>query len=351
MIAQVTPLERVLSALDHRPSDRVPMALALGLHAGGELGLSIQQVFSDPALVVEGALRLYAKYGSDVVQGTWYAPIEHEAWGGDITWFDDGPPNAGAPLVRNVEEIARLEPPRVEESPRAMAMLASIGTLRERLGPDVPILGGIVSPFSLPVMQLGFEAYLGVLLERPDLFERLMQVNETWGVAWGNAQLAAGASALAYFDAVGSATIVPPALYAGLGAPVAKRTIARLNGGTATMLASGRALPVIPHILETGTLAVGPSTFDPLPEVVQACRGRATVVGNLNGIAMRHWTPEQAEAEVREVIRVAGREGNLIVCDNHGEIPLSVPGDVIHAIAGAVRRWGRFPLEWADEDG
>jgi uroporphyrinogen decarboxylase len=349
VIAPVTPLERVLGALTRRPTDRVPMALTLGLHAGGELGLTLKQVFSDPALVVEGALRLRAKYGSDAVQGTWYAPIEHEAWGGDLTWYDDGPPNAGAPVVRDVEDIVRLEPPRVEDNPRILAMLASIADLRERLGPDVPILGGVVSPFSLPVMQLGFEAYLGVLLERRDLWDRLMLVNEAWTVAWGNAQLAAGASALAYFDAVASATIVPPELYAETGAKVATRTISRLNGGTITMLASGRAMPVLPHLLETGTLAIGPSTFDPLPEVVDACRGRATVVGNLNGIAMRHWTPAQAESEVRRLLRVAGRDGNLIVCDNHGEIPLSVPDEVIHAIAEAVRTWGRFPMDWAKE--
>ena len=37
---------------------------------------------------------------------------------------------------------------------------------------------GAISPFSLPVMQMGFDAYIELLYEQPQRFERLMQVNE-----------------------------------------------------------------------------------------------------------------------------------------------------------------------------
>ena len=51
-------------------------------------------------------------------------------------------------------------------------------------------------------MQLGFDNYLDVMLERPELFKRLMEVNEEFEVAWANAQLQAGATAIVYFDPV-----------------------------------------------------------------------------------------------------------------------------------------------------
>lgn len=339
----MTPVERVSAVLGRTTPDRVPLALALTLHGGKALGMSIRDFYADPRNVVEGHVRLHARYGADIVPGTWYAPLEHEAWGGDVLWFDDGPPNAGAPVIRRPEQIASLEAPRPADSPRAMAMLSSIAGLRERLGPGVAILGGVVSANSLPIMLMGFEAYLNLLLEQRPLWERLVRTVEEWTVAWGNAQLAAGATGLAYFDPMASSTIVPPELYRATGRVVATRTIARLNGPTVTLLASGRTLPVVDDVAATGTRGLGISSLDDLEEASAACRGKLAVVGALNGIEMRRWTPADAEAHVRRVIRWAG-PGGLVVSDNHGEIPFPVADETIMAIAEAVRRWGRYPI-------
>ena len=45
-------------------------------------------------------------------------------------------------------------------------------------------MGVVISPFSLPVMQMGFEPYLLLLHERPELFKRLMEVNLEFSAAW-----------------------------------------------------------------------------------------------------------------------------------------------------------------------
>ena len=60
---------------------------------------------------------------------------------------------------------------------------------------------------------------------------------------------------------------------------------------------------------------------------------RLTVMGNLNGITMRRWTPAEAEQKVQEVIVQAGRGGGFILSDNHGEIPWQVPDSVLLAIS------------------
>ena len=62
---------------------------------------------------------------------------------------------------------------------------------------------------------------------------------------------------------------------------------------------------------------------------------KLTVLGNLNGIEMRRWTPAQAEAIVKEAIVKAGPGGGFILSDNHGEIPWQVPDEVLAAISKA----------------
>jgi uroporphyrinogen decarboxylase len=348
MTAEMTPLQRVLTALGHKEPDRVPFFLPTYLQGARELGIGIREYFSRAENVVAGQLRLAGKHRADSVSSFFYASLEIEAWGGETVFFDDGPPNAGAPIIRSPEEIERLVPPRVAECKGLLRSLSVARELKAQIGEATPIIGVVMSPFSLPVMQMGFEAYLDLVYDRPGLLDRLLRVNEEFCVEWANAQLAAGATAIVYFDPLCSPTMVSPDLSRQFGFPVARRTIGRFKGPAATHLASGRCLPVVEDLVRTGTLAVGVSAAEDLGELKSACRGKLALVGNLNALEMRRWTPSQVEEEVKRAIAKAGAGGGFILSDNHGEIPWQVPDDVLMGVAEAVRRWGRYPLRWAE---
>ncbi len=346
---KMTSLERVFTTLEHREPDRVPLFLLLTMHGAKELGLSIKEYFSKAEHVVEGQLRLRAKYNSDCLVNLFYGPVETEAWGGEVIYIDDGPPNSGKPVISDPEMINRLTPPDVKESPCLIKVLDATKLLKEKTGDDAPIIGLAISPFSLPVMQMGFDRYIDLMYERPALFDLLMKKNEEFCVQWANAQLEAGAAAICYFDPVSSSTITPREVYLKTGFEVAKRTIARINGPTATHMASGRCLPIIDDLARTGTAVAGVSALEDLADLKTACRNKLTILGNLNGIEMRRWTPEEAEAVVKDAIAKAGPGGGFILSDNHGEIPWQVPDDVLMAISEAVQKWGCYPLDWRED--
>lgn len=346
MTGEMTPAERTAVTMGFEEPDRVPLFLLFTTYGAKELGLSIRDYFSRPEYVAEGQMRLQKKFGGDCLNPFCYAAVEVEAWGGEVIFAEDGPPNAGLPPIRSPEEIESLEVPLVEESPGLLFGLRTIELLKKQVGDDVPIMGSVVSPFSLPVMQLGFDAYLDLLYGEPDLFWTLMKKNEEFCVEWANAQVEAGATAVGYADPLASPDMIPPDLYRRTGFVVARRTIPRIEAGVATSLASARALPIIDDLAGTGSVGVGVSAFDDLATVKRQCAGRLTVLGNLNAIEMRRWTPAQAEAEVKRAIAAAGPGGGFVLSDNHGEIPWQVPENVLMAIAAAVRKWGNYPLDW-----
>ncbi|MCG7865888.1 MAG: uroporphyrinogen decarboxylase family protein [Candidatus Thiodiazotropha taylori] len=341
-------MQRTLTTLGHQEPDRVPLFLLTTLHGAKELGLSIEEYFSKSENVVEGQMRLLKKYRGDCLYPFYYAPIETEAWGGEVIYLPDGPPNTGNPIIQQVAQIDRLEAPRVSESACLARVLETISALKAKVGDSVPIIGVAISPFSLPVMQMGFEDYIQLMYEDRRRFEHLMALNEAFTTEWANAQLAAGATAICYFDPVSSTTNIPRELYLKTGQQVAKRTLSRINGPTATHMASGRGLGILQDIAETGTAVVGVSALEDLAELKQAANGRVSLLGNLNGIEMRHWTGQQAEENVKQAIRKGARGGGFILADNHGEIPWQVPDEVLHAITDAVDCWGRYPLDWVD---
>ncbi len=351
MTPSMTSAQRFAAVLSQRLPDRVPFVLPVVMQGARELGLSIADYFRDPEAVVEGQLRLRARYRHDALLGFLYSAQEIEAFGGDTIFRDDGPPNAGVPVIRTPSDIDRLRPPNIDTSPTLQRVLRVIRLLKSRAGDDVPVFGSVIAPFSLPVMQMGFEAYLLLMHEDPARHQRLLQINEEFAVAWANAQLQAGAYAITYADPVGSPTIVPLDLYRRTGFPLACRTISRIQGACAMSFASGRSLAVIEEVVQTGVKAMVACAQEGLATTKAACRGRLVVMGALDAIAMRRWTPQQAEQGVKDAIAQAGPGGGYVLSDHHGEIPWQVPDEVLMAISDAVHRWGAYPLDWVSTHG
>ncbi len=344
----LTSLQRVLATLGHQEPDRTPFFLTLTLHGARELGLSIQDYFSTARNVVEGQLRMRRKYRHDCLYPFFYAALEVEAFGGEVRYLEDGPPNAAEPFLRHNADIDSLESPRISEATCLRKMLEAISGLKAEVGSEAPIIGVVMSPFSLPVMQLGFERYLVLMHEEPERFWKLMRINQAFCIDWANAQLAAGATAICYFDPISSPTIVARDTYLDTGFKIAQETIARIQGPTATHLASGRTQPILLDLPATGTAIAGVSCDEDLAELKRIAAGKITLLGNLNGITMRRWTPVEAEAAVKEALVKAARGGGFILADTHGEIPFQVPEDVLMAISEAVHTWGRAPFAWMD---
>lgn len=340
----MTSMERTLTALSHKEPDRVPLFLLTTMHGARELGLTIKEYFSKGEQVAEGQLRMQKKYRSDCLYSFFYAPIEVEAFGAEVLYSEDGPPNSGHPHIVHFEDILKLEPPRVSDTKVLHKVLEATRIMKESVGNTVPIIGVVMSPFSLPVMQMGFDKYLDLMMGRPDLFKRLMKINESFCVDWANAQLEAGATAICYFDPVSSSTIITRDQYLEMGYQIAQQTIAQIKGPTATHFASGRCLPIINDVAQTGTAVVGVSCDESLAELKNLSRGKLSLLGNLNGIEMRRWTDEDVMKIVGRAIQDGAPGGGFLLGDNHGEIPFQVPESVLLSLSEAVAELGQYPI-------
>lgn len=224
-------------------------------------------------------------------------------------------------------------------------VLKTTEMLKKSSKEEVPIIGVVMSPFSLPIMQMGFEKYLELLYFKKEEFNQLMKINEEFCVSWANAQLDAGATAICYFDPLASPTIIERSKYLETGYKVAKKTISQIKGAAATHLASGITLPVLKDIAATGSAIIGFSGKDDIKALKKLAFGKISLLGNLSGINMINWNKEKAENEVRKLIQQAAPGGGFILSDNHGEIPWQVPEDVLLEISENVKKYGTYPIK------
>jgi uroporphyrinogen decarboxylase len=346
----MTSMERVLTTLGHKEPDRVPLFILSTMHYAKENKIPLKEYFSKAENVVEGELHMLKKYGHDCLYPFFYGPIVIEAWGGDVIFRDDGPPNSGSPIIKKPKDIKTINVPSIANSQKLQEVLKAIKLLKTQVKDEVPIFGVSISPFSLPVMQMGFSSYLDLIFEHRDLFHTLMEKNEEFCTNWSNAQLEAGATGIVYFDPISSPMMVDQKMFKELSFPIMKRAMQNVNGPVATHFASGTSLPIIDQIISCGTVGVGISSEEDLSKIKSKCKNKISVIGNLNGIEMRRWTPKDAEQKVKEAIAQGGKGGGFILSDNHGEIPFQVPDEILLAISHAVKKWGKYPLEWIDDE-
>lgn len=336
--------ERVMTAISHKEPDRVPLFLLLSMYGAKELQIPIKEYFSKAENVLEAQLRMMKKYKNDCIYTFFYAPIEIEAYGGEVIFSEDGPPNSGEPFLKSFDDIKNFEVPKISDCKCLQRVIEATRLIKNQVGNETPIIGVAMSPYSIPIMQIGFEKYLELLYFKRDYFDILMKKNEEFCVAWSNAQLEAGATAICYFDPLASPNVIEKELYLKTGYNVAKRTISRIKGPTATHLASGIALPVLEDIISTGSLVVGFSGNDDLDKIKRASQNKICLLGNFNAVEMVDWNYKKVEDKIKNIISKAGMGGGLILSDNHGEIPFQISEDVLLAISESVQRYGTYPL-------
>lgn len=343
MRPEMTPMERTLTTLKHQEPDRVPFFLQVTMHGARLLGMSIEKYYSHPENIVKGQLAMLDRYKHDSVNAITYASAEFEAFGGSTVFYEDGPPNSTEPTIKSLSDIERLERPNIQECRSLMVSLEATMGLKQKAG-DVPVVGFVISPFSLPVMQMGFENYFDLIYSEPKHFEMLMKINQSFCIELSNMLLEAGATAIVYFDPVSSATIIPRDKFIETGFKVAKSTIRSIKGPVIAHYASGRILPIIDKIIETGVLGTSLSIEEDPVMVKRLAGHKLTLVGNLNGIEMPNWTNEGSTTNVRNAINKVGHGGGFILSDTHGEIPYQVSEGTLMAMSEAVKAYGRYPL-------
>lgn len=337
-------IQRVLSALSFKEPDRVPLFLALTMHGAKELGLSQKDYFSNPEYVFEGQVLIQKKYANDFFYAFYYAPLEIEILGGEVFKSEDGPTNSGNPVLRNLNDIKNFSFPKINKTKRLLDVLKTIKLLKQHSKDEVPIVGVAMSPFSLPVMQMGFDKYIDLIYENKILFNKLIEKNAEFCIDYANAQLDAGATAVCYFDPVSSNTIINRELFIETGFRIAKETIKKIKGPVVMHFASGRCEKIIDLLPETGCAMIGVSIMDNLEKLKNSTYGKISIAGNLNGIEMRNWTLKETEEIVKKTIGNGAPGGGFILSDNHGEIPFQVPEEVLLKISETVQKFGNYPI-------
>ena len=204
VVGEMTGRERVMAALAGRAVDRTPVCNPTSV-ATVELMDLVDAHFPGANRDGEKMARLaatsYTELGFDSVMPVFTIIQESSALGCEIQWEgkDNWPTvRMSRPIWKSADDVKM--PSDFLKHPDITCVLDAIRRLRRELGDDVAIIGKTMGPWTLGYHVFGVEPFLLMSLDDPGHTKLCLDRMKEITVAFGQAQIDAGADALTLPD-------------------------------------------------------------------------------------------------------------------------------------------------------
>ncbi len=298
-------LQDIRACIEMRSPSRMPV---FGLGLGFDMmwnGCTPHQYRTDVDAAVRGILRAVECFDYDwaVIFPDDY--VEFEPLGLDMRDDADHPAMAASYLPMASETLRRFKLPDPARDLRLPIHLEMIRRVRAVLGDTVCVTGRIAAPFSALGLIYGIDHLMIHLIDDPDLVRDNLKFFIDHQIAFGKAQLAAGAHALWLGDCVASSKMVSPSCFTEFAADAAAAVASELvkEGAIVIYHTGDTSLAHLRLHAELPVSAVNVGEGVDLARVRAEIGPHRCLTGNFDPLLLRDGTPEQVAREVERMIR------------------------------------------------
>ena len=338
-VKEMKPRERVLAALRREPVDRTPTCNPTSLATVELMDLvdaPSPQANRDPELMARLAATGHTELGFDTIMPVFTIIQESSAVGCKIQWEQKD----NWPTVKMTEPIwESLEDIRVPTDfllhPDCQCVLEAIKILKRDYGEDVAIIGKTMGPWSLGYHCMGVEAFLLMSLDDPDQTKRILDKLKQMTIAFGCAQIEAGADALTLPDHA-TGDLVSGEYYERYLRDLHIEFVEKIPIPLILHIC-GRTVDRMDFIAQTGMAAFHYDSKNKPSESIAITGDRISLVGNINNPETLYSKgPEAVKQEV-----VSNLEAGVQLIGPECAIPLATSIENLTIIPETVKEWHR----------
>ena len=295
-----------------------PLPMPIGVYAGLEMtGASVRDAVTSARAQAEAVLALHERFRTPVMLTAMDLSAEAEAFGCELRMPDDEVPTVVGRRVTCASDLASL-PDAQPGDGRTRVHLDAARLLAAHTS-DVPVLGGMIGPFSLAGRLFGVSEALEATLTDPGPMLALLERATRLLVDYARAFREAGASGVILAEP--SAGLLSPRGLARFSSPFVGRIVAAAEErGFAVVYHSCSAKLVhLPGILEAGVHVCHFGAPMDMAAALGCVDGRAILCGNLDPTAVFHGsTPDQVAESTRALLQATQAHDNFVIssgCD------------------------------------
>ena len=230
MTKSMNSFERVMNTIKGLPVDRVPVFAVLGAYGGKISRNDLRTLYTDASAYISGQQCVYDTFGFDLILAPFDYSAIAEAFGGEAVFFPDQPPNVKRPVAHRSEEALDLPLPDPRTAARLPFILEAVRKLAKIYKDEVPVFAAIPGPCSMPVLLLGMERWMEIMLFEESTAQKILDFTGIFFTSWANALLESGATALIMTEGIAAAEITTRKLFAERLRPHLRTILAGVKG-------------------------------------------------------------------------------------------------------------------------
>jgi len=336
--------ERVMAALRREVPDRVPyleigvdQSLAQELMGWPRSGSVTGGSLKKNPYTVEEAKALSRKLGMDNVYFVLRAP--------DVAILGTGKDGRTFPVDGRIKSEADLELIRLPD-PTQDELYADAETFlkgRDDFACCLVTRAGLTQTY----LSMGMDNFFMALLDNRPLVEKMLDIYFDWTCKMAERACQMGFDFFFTTDdfAFKTGLFFSPTLFEELLVPRYKRLKSKLTIPWA-LHSDGNIEPVLKTLLDLGVIATHPNEIGAVDirAIKKRYGHRLCVMGNVDLVTLGNGTPEQADAEVRSLIRDLAPGGGYIMSSGNS-LASYLKQDCVMAMTRAIQRYGKYPIE------
>jgi uroporphyrinogen decarboxylase len=315
---------------------RIPMPI--GVYAGLEItGASVKDAVTSDQHQTEAVLALHERFKTPVMLTAMDLSAEAETFGSDIRMSDDDIPTVIGRLVTTGEEIGNLPIPSAGDKRTSVHLRTAQKLVAQANG--LPVLGGMIGPFSLAGRLFGVSEIMELSLTEPEITEMLLQKVTQFLIDYVLAFRDQGVDGVIMAEP--AAGLLSPRGLAKYSSAFVKKIVDESQTANFTILLHncGAKIVHLPKILEAGAEIFHFGAPMDMSQAITQVGSEVILAGNLDPTAVFHsGTIAEVETQTLALMSLTSQYKNFIIssgCD----IPPHTPVENLDAFYKVVREY------------
>jgi uroporphyrinogen decarboxylase len=333
--------QRVMTALEGGKPDRVPVIPLVREWPAVQLGYSMREILHSTEKHVCSQFYCMKTFGYDIVRDLNATNAETEAMGGKLKFYDNRPPTVEEYVIADYElDLPKLKIFNPYQDCRLPLILEGVRRLKELVAGKVPVDSYIQGPFRLAETLRGVNEFYQDLVKRPEQVHQLLEITTLCQIIYGIAAVNAGADIITISDPMSSGDAISRKQWENFGFVYTKRVVTELKktGVKIVLHICGDTMDRVDTFPQLGVDGLSLGSEVDLALVREKVGPQICLFGNVTPLHLLQSSPAEIEAESKECIEKAGREGAFILSSGCG-VPDGTPPENIKAMADAAKSY------------
>ncbi len=343
---KMTPKERVGSLLQGKPIDRVPCVPVILNGCARAAGYTVKEMTLDGEKFGKANVETYKKYGQDMITLLDATATTAEAAGTKLSYPDEMAAYVETPLIQSKDDVKKLRPLDPTKDGRLNHYLTATEYCISEVGDEVFVGVLFAGPFTTAACLRGTEPFLKDIYKDKELVHQLLKWSTDNTLPFLDEAIKRGGVPV-LCEPVGTGSLLSEKAFSEFVEPYIKEINDHVKSKGLPVMnhICGDSKPILESWMKTEPGIISVDRVD-IGEISQEYGAKVGVMGNVTpGKTLYIGSPEDVDAEVKDVIEKAGKNPCGFVLASGCEVPIETAPENIMAMMDAARKYGQHPLQ------